>query len=174
MIELVSKKTPDTSVITGEILAFAKKHQVPSSRVLIDRGGGGKEHADRLAYQGFPIKSVGFGETISQEPKRGNILYEDRVSVRTEKYAYKNRRAEMYAQLRNVLETGFGIPADYTELHRQLAPMPLCYDDEGRMYLPPKTELIDIIGNSPDEADALVLAVHGLVSQRSKRLALAF
>lgn len=174
VIELLSKKTPDTSVITGEAIAFMNKHRVPPQRVFFDRGGGGKEHADRLTYQGYPVKSVGFGEAISQEPKRGVIHLEERISIRTEKYAYKNRRVEMYAMLRERLQKGFGIPAELTELHRQLSPIPLCYDDEGRMYLPPKPELISIIGNSPDEADALVLAIYGLTVKVVRKLATAF
>lgn len=72
---------------------------------------------------------------------------------------------------------GFGIPAKYAELRRQLAPMPLDYDGEGRMYLPPKNKptptykgrtIRDLIGRSPDHADSLVLAVFGLVVRPSK------
>jgi hypothetical protein len=45
------------------------------------------------------------------------------------------------------------------------------YDEEGKIWLPPKRNrsanstvesLIDILGRSPDQADALVLAVYSL------------
>ena len=103
------------------------------------------------------------------------------------RYAYKNRRAEMYGELRVLLDpsrgTGFGLPSEYAELHRQLAPLPLLYDPEGRLYLPPKdkrsstsTELTikEILGCSPDEADSLVLAVYGMVSKAQIRVLKAF
>ncbi len=87
----------------------------------------------------------------------------------------------MYGRLRarldpSIPETSFAIPAEYTELRKQLAPIPLEYDDEGRMKLPPKgrplriqegavtkvTTLTELIGHSPDEADAVALAVQGM------------
>jgi hypothetical protein len=58
--------------------------------------------------------------------------------------------------------------------------MPLLYDREGRMRLPPKhrasagagskeRSLEEIIGHSPDEADSLVLAVYAL-RHRAQRI----
>jgi len=93
------------------------------------------------------------------------------------RYTYKNRRAEMYGLLRERMgsEDGFGLPLEYDELRRQLAPMPLLFDGEGRLFLPPKNKrsptsteatIRDLIGCSPDEADALVLAVYGLHRKR--------
>jgi len=70
---------------------------------------------------------------------------------------------------------GFGLPARYRELRRQLAPIPLTYDEEGRIFLLPKTHkegesdekkkkktLVDLIGCSPDEADSLVVAIYAM------------
>jgi hypothetical protein len=86
----------------------------------------------------------------------------------------------MYGDLRNLLDPsrpqGFALPAEYAELRRQLAPIPLTYDGEGRLELLPKNRrhgeeptrrktLTELIGCSPDEADALVLAVHAMLHQ---------
>src|SRR5260370_41122549 len=68
----------------------------------------------------------------------------------------------------------FGLPAQYSELRRQLAVMPKETDEEGRAMMPPKNRkpgqdetkrktLVEILGCSPDQADALVLAVHGML-----------
>lgn len=193
LIELVSKKTPDTSVITGEAIAFGRRHNVHPSRWVFDRGGGGKEHADRLRSQDYDVQTVAFGEPPTMTPKRGLVLIEEKLEHREERYAYKNRRAEMYGKLRELLDpareasvprddlgrrrepvTGFAIPAEYAELRRQLAPIPLTYDGEGRLYLLPKTKrsaadkrptLSDLIGCSPDEADSVVLAIHGMTAK---------
>jgi hypothetical protein len=87
---------------------------------------------------------------------------------------------------------GFAIPPvnrnssieAYAEFRRQLAPIPRWTDAEGRLYLPAKKRkgeeeyqdmftggdnrkkvptLMDLIGRSPDEADAVALAVHGMI-----------
>ena len=189
LIELMSRKTPNTAVITGEALAFCRKHGVPAERCVFDAGGGGKEHADRLAEQGFRCRTMGFGEGIAALPMRRLRTIRERIDEREERYAYLNRRAEVYGALRILLDPslrgcaeymegvapkGWAIPAEYHELRRQLAPMPLKWDDEGRMYMLPKhrgkgTEekatLDKLLGCSPDEADAVVLALWGMLNK---------
>jgi hypothetical protein len=143
------------------------------------------------------------------DPKRGLRQLGERIDQREESYAYRNRRAQMYGELREMLDParpqerggplGFAIPpptygSQYAELRRQLAPIPLMYDGEGRMELPPKNKraeagesisgpgqsrtkrktLSELIGCSPDEADALVLAVHGMLHKVIRPVASAF
>lgn len=183
VIELVSKRTPDTNVVVAEALAFMRKHNVEPEQVLFDRGGGGKEHADRLRGMGYNVRSLGFGEAVSLEPKRGLTLLRERLEQREDRYAYVNRRAEMYGELSllvNPAVGGFAIPQEYSELHRQLGPLPKQYDSEGRLKLPPKNKrnpdsnevcLIELLGCSPDEADSLVLAVHALINKKRRIVA---
>lgn len=181
LIELVSVKTPDTDVVPGQVVAFLRRHGVDPESVCIDRGGGGKQHADRLRAMGYPVRTVAFGEAL-QAPGRGGGD-EERLDHREQRYAYVNRRAQMYGETRLILDptgsvdgiggpAGWGIPAEYQELRRQLAPIPLTYDPEGRLKLPPKhargpgdrtVTLASLIGRSPDDADALVLAVHAML-----------
>jgi hypothetical protein len=187
LIELVSKKTPDTAMIPRELIAFGRKHGVPPIRWMLDRGGGGKQHADQLRSQGYPVKTVAFGEGISLDPRRGLQMVEWRMDTKEEKYAYFNRRSEMYGDLRLFLNPGrqdangnnlpvWAIPAHYVELRRQLSPIPLTYDREGRLKLLSKNRvgqskertLIDLIGCSPDEADAVVVAIHCMLRKRIK------
>lgn len=179
VIEQLSIKTPDTSVIPNLTLAFCRKHGVEADRCCIDRGGGGLEHGDRLTAMGFPVRTVGFGEAVALIPKRGLRMVEERIDNMEEKYAYANRRAQMYYDLRQLVDPGvnpkgFGIEAKYRELRRQLAPLPIWEDGEGRRFLPPKhrksgekegekVTLDKLIGCSPDEADSLVLAVHAML-----------
>lgn len=182
IIELVSRKTPDTSVITAEALAFMRQHGVPAEKVVFDRGGGGKEHADRLRAQGYEVQTVAFGESLAMELRRGIVRIDEKREHREERYVYKNRRAEMYGQLRELLDpaaggSGFAIPAAYTELRRQLGVIPYWLDEEGRLYLPPKhakagdkanpnkVTLDKLMGCSPDEADAVVLGVAGMLGK---------
>lgn len=187
LMHLLSLKTPDTSTIPAQTIALLNTFHLSPEKCFFDRGGGGKQHADRLRTLGYDVQTVAFGETVTQELKRGMTLFPERKELQEEKYVYKNRRAQMYGELSLLLDpqfdvsTGlpkreitFALPRRYTELRRQLAPVPKWYDDEGRLFLPPKQRkpglvneqktktMIDLIGCSPDEADALVLAVYGL------------
>lgn len=179
LIELYSVKTPDTTAVPKVTVALMQRYGVPPEKVALDRGGGGKQHADVLRARGYPVRTVAFGESVVLEPRRGITPFKDKVGNVEEKYAYKNRRAEMYGTLSLLLdpalnETGFGIPGGYTNLRKELSVFPKEYDQEGRQCLPPKNRtdpnskkrsLTDMIGHSPDEADALVLAVFSMVSK---------
>ena len=173
LIELQAKRTKDTSEIPGWVLAFARQHRVPPEKIMFDQGGGGLEHAWLLRRQGYNVQTVAFGATVSAPIKpRGVVqVVGQRKELAEERYVYKNRRAEMYHMLRLRLQTGFALPKEYVELRRQLAPVPLLYDGEGRIWLPPKTSktgdededtMMKRIGCSPDESDSLVLAVYGM------------
>jgi len=195
LIYMEAHKTNDTNDIPGITIAIGNRYGVPHDRWVFDRGGGGKQHADRLRNMGYNCSSIGFGEAV-QDPQawKRTANYIPKKEVREaleERYIFKNRRAELYGTLRNaldpsVLEIGFGLPKDMINVKRadggpslrdQLEILPLWYDKEGRLYLPPKrkephkdrsdkdtirsiTEMLD--GHSPDEADALVLACYGL------------
>lgn len=185
LIDLQSVKTPDTNVIPGMVLAFARRHGVPAERIVFDRGGGGKHHADRLRARGHDVRTVAFGESVQPNPRRGRKGTSQRVEEREERTAYVNRRAQMYGELREALDPsgengGFAIPSRYSELCRQLAPIPLTYDGEGRLYLLPKNKkdagskvktLTELIGRSPDDADALVLALHCVLHPERRAVA---
>ena len=96
------------------------------------------------------------------------------VGRREEAYAYKNRRAQMFFELRLLLQDGWAIPAGFEELHRQLAAIPLEYDEGGRVVMLPKLGeggLIALLGRSPDEADAVALAVHSLLHPHGEYVA---
>lgn len=182
LIELLSIRTQDTSQINGILLDLAGKYKVDSEYWIFDRGGGGKQHADRLRNDGYKPRTVAFGESLTPDIRKGMIRYKPYVKKIDEKevrYYYKNRRAQMYGEFSALLDPSlnpesFGLPAQYSELRRQLAIMPKLYDNEGRIVLPPKNRnpgqeetkfktLSEMLGCSPDEADSLVLAVHGML-----------
>jgi len=195
LIELVSLKTPDTTFITRHTIKLYLQYGVDPSNIWFDRGGGGKQHADRLRdtcmgcfkeksicqcgnFRPHNVKTVSFGEPASEVDrfkKATSRKKSEKVDDHETRTIYKNRRAEMYGIIRELIDPsndGFGIPAKYTELRRQLAPIPLMYDGEGKMYLLPKHKskpdskeltLFDLLGCSPDEADSFALAVFGLM-----------
>lgn len=189
VLDVVALKTPDTAVIPARTVALMRQHDVPPERVIFDRGGGGQQHADALRRQGLPVRTVGFGEAVTPDPRHGRTRLAERRAQREERYAYFNMRACLYGQLRQALDPGredggavFAIPAKYAELRRQLAPVPLTFDAEGRLKLLPKNRrqgskercMADIVGCSPDQSDALCLAYHALLHKGSRVRAGAF
>lgn len=187
LIELVSRDRKsmggvfNTALIPGWIIEFVHKHGLQSSpqMVAIDAGGG-VPHADRLRMKGYNIRVIRFGAPVSPVLKRAKRLFPERVEVAEDKYMYLNLRAQMYHELSQLLDpdwnpTGFGIPRKYGNLRSELSPIPKDIDDEGRYFLRSKQRstddlntgkrvptLTELIGHSPDEADALVLAVYAM------------
>lgn len=179
LIHLESFPTPDTSTIPGYTLALARRYGVPEEMICFDRGGGGKQHADYLRMSGHRrVRTVNFGDGVSPEPRTEDPSFQGRIELREDRSVYTNRRAEMYDAARLLLEgeMGYGIPAEYDELIRQLAAMPRLYDAEGRIYLPPKNArsnsnietIRDLLGRSPDQADAFVVMVYALLTPPKK------
>lgn len=174
ILDLVVKRTTDTSIITGDTIALMRQWSVDPNNVVFDAGGGGKQHADRLRQQGYKVKAVAFGGAPTAERTRTLTPIAARRLQDETRLIYKNRRAEMYGILRErlnpVSDPGFAIPErgeEYTELRRQLSMIPLTYDEEGRLKILPKDKrtststeqtLKEILGRSPDHLDALVLA----------------
>jgi hypothetical protein len=183
LIELVSVKTPDTSQIPGLALAFIRRHGVRADCVCVDRGGGGlqlADHLNNLHFSIYSIRTVPFGGAVAGDPVGGRLSVGRRTDQREERYAYKKMRDRMYGRLRELLDPsgpqgGWAVPARYAELRRQLAPIPLLYDGEGRLELPPKNRrestpggrksLVELIGRSPDDADAVVLACEAMCNK---------
>jgi hypothetical protein len=193
ILEQLSMKTPDTSAIPSQTLALMNKWKCKANNVFFDRGGGGKQIADQLRKSGFKVNTVGFGETVSLEKRRGVTTLDKRKETDEERYTYKNRRAQMYAMIRESINPlngkPFAFPSgildrvngnDRKSLENQLLPIPLEYDEEGRLKLAPKQKkskddktitLTEIIGHSPDEADSLALALYGLKRRRNVAVA---
>jgi hypothetical protein len=187
-----SRKTPDTNVIPSHSALLIREHGIDPQRFVFDRGGGGKQHADRMRAPvregGYDlrVRSVAFGEAPHLEPKRGLHLLADRKELIEDRYVYVNLRAQMYHEAALLLDPtfplgeryseGFAIPRSLTKLVEQLRAMPRLIDGEGRYWLPPKNKkdpkdsrktLVEIIGHSPDEADSFVLAVHAMLRKSS-------
>lgn len=191
VIEQYSEATHDTSIIVPKTIAFGQMYNIPTDKWLFDRGGGGQQYVDLLRKKGYKCTTVAFGEkaTDINRFRRGMKTSDVKSEENENRTNYKNRRAEMYGLLRfNCLDPvnqirgengeyvsgGFGIPRKFDEIGKQLKPLPLLFDAEGVMYLPPKDKrdpnskqqsIKDLLGKSPDETDSLVLAIFGLFNK---------
>lgn len=190
LIKLEAFKTPNTSLIVNKTIDLIKRYNLDCDFVCLDTGGGGKQIADRLRDMGYPVKTVAFGAAPTGELRQTKVSppYEDRVEDKETRTTYKNRRAQMYGEFSALLDPalnpmGWGIPEEYTELRRQLAPMPKLFDGDGKMYMLPKDKkdpkskertLKELLGCSPDEADSVVIARHIMVNATTQPYAGAF
>lgn len=166
LIKLYSEKTPDTDRVVDLVIDIILRYGIAPERVLIDRGGGGKQHADQLRKAGFNVRTLHFGDKPSLPPQRYKTQFQQKVDDRENKSAYLNVRAQMYYQLRILLDPGsddrdytsesawlelaedrqrivgeirgFTIPHEYTKLREQMSPIPLLTDSEHRIKIPPK------------------------------------
>lgn len=190
LIRLISMKTPNTTIIADKTIALIKEYGLSAENVGFDRGGGGKEHADRLRSKGYDVRTIAFGEPATSVDRLQRLKYvtiDDKRHDLEGRYTFKNRRAEMYGLLRQAIDPdlggSFGIPEEYSELRRQMSMMPLMYDAEGRIMLPPKNKtsvdskvltITEMLGCSPDETDSLVLANFVMISPQTGMIAGAF
>lgn len=192
--KLISEKTSNTATIPGMALAFMREMGVPADKVWFDKGGGGKQHADALNEMGFGVKSIGFGEKPEVALRRGMVMVEERVEKKEERYVYVNLRAQMAHELSLRCDdvTGFAVAGDTPEeqeLLRQLGLYPRIigdwsmYDKEGRIRMLPKNRttqnskeptLREIMGCSPDESDAVMIAEYARTSKRMQPTAGGF
>lgn len=191
VVELVSMRTRDTNDIPSFSKQLMLKHGVPGHKFAFDAGGGGKQHADRLRAEGLAVRTVPFGAAVSAEIRRGLHTVQERKDVREEAYVYVNRRVEMYHELSQKVAEGFALPSGSTNGHAcpthsnqclraQLAVLPKMTDSESRYVLPPKNKrtekelcLVDMIGHSPDEGDAIAIAVHIMLHKAMRSVASA-
>lgn len=191
IIRQVVSEEGDAVVTAERTMALMREYGLSAGQVAMDSGGGGKEICDMLRHgirnsasgqiENAPVRVVAFGERPGADDsgrgktRRKRTAWSDTDPAK----AYYNRRAEMYGNLRAMLNPvqpnggeSFMFGPDAWELRKELAPIPLMYDEEGRMRLPPKDErpgavrnaisVKKLIGCSPDRSDSLVLAIHAL------------
>jgi hypothetical protein len=116
---------------------------------VLNAGGGVYGRLYELGYYGYAFK--GSEKTDAVDALTG--------------MGYKNKRAEMYYRIRERLrpdaEVRLAIPPD-EDLIRQLVNIRVniyAVDSAGRQALEPKAKLVERLRNSPDEADAVCLAL---------------
>jgi hypothetical protein len=82
---------------------------------------------------------------------------------------YLNKRAELWWSMRELVRLHLCDLEDVNDdaLQELTTPLYEILDSKGKIKIQPKDEVIKFLGRSPDEADALVLAYHQVVSEGS-------
>ena len=127
-----------------------------ATNIAVDVGGVGAGVADRLKELRHNVTDVHFGGAAN-DPKR-----------------FRNKRAELFWNLREALETGaVALPKD-DELAADLSALRYVFTQDGRIQIESKDDCRKRLGRSPDRADAVALACYheeGAVTTESIRLA---
>lgn len=98
-------KTPKTTTVRTTTMALMREFDLRPEQVVFDRGGGGKEHADSMdADFGLPVRTVGFGAPVSEDPKRGVTTTAKRLGLAEDRYASKDMKALMYSRVRHLID----------------------------------------------------------------------
>jgi hypothetical protein len=175
VVEVDARKSmEDTTIIQKVTLQIMAKYDIAPRRVCFDYGGGGGQHVDYMRQAGCQVRAVKFGESAVN--KRAY------VNRRTEMYCLLARAFDptRWAHETMKLDDGrivdrrawascFTLPPDDHLLRQELAVLPIQYEkDSGRQSLPSKRPigkkvkgavyLEDLLGRSPDRADALALS----------------
>ncbi|MBU1002384.1 MAG: hypothetical protein KKE73_07655 [Proteobacteria bacterium] len=132
----------DTMEVAGLCRRVLESDAPRVERLFVDAGGLGAGVVDRLREMGFGLRitAVQFGGRAAS-PER-----------------YRNKRAEMWAELREWLagELPVSLP-DEDALQSDLTAPGYSYDSQGRLVLEPKERMRQRGLRSPDMADALAL-----------------
>lgn len=124
----------DNMQVADRLMQYIDQEQPHA--VFVDAGGGAGV-IDRVRQLGARVIEVPFGGRATQEK-------------------YKNRRSEMWIELRDWLVSGGSIP-DSLMLRADLSTPTYSFDSSGKMQLEPKDKIKERLGRSPDLADALAL-----------------
>lgn len=135
-----------TREVADDIATEYQASETPPSRIIIDDIGVGGGVVDNLASAGLPV----IGVNVGAAPLSSRFF---------------NRRAEIYWNLRTLVERGeLSIPND-DELISQLRAVRYMVKN-GKIYLEAKADVKRRLGKSPDKADALALALAPIKAPR--------
>ena len=141
-------RIPDTMLVAGQVAQEINKHQTDA--VFVDGSGGyGAGVVDALRQTGYTPTEVQFA---------GKAL-----DIR-----YFNKRSEMWFEMVNWIKQGGVIPDD-KELIEELCAATYTYQGD-KFRLCAKDDIKEIIGRSPDKADALALTFAYPVAPLTKTL----
>lgn len=158
VLEIVREQVADTYKMYN--IAADLIHKYDIRRVNIDTTGGfGNGIMDMLKHNktGLLVNGVNFGQ------KSNNDIY-------------LNARAEMYFNLAEKIRNGFYIEDDKVKEELQYTTYQI--NGSGKTLLVPKTTIKEVIGRSPDTADALALSLYDseteLTPEESLNIAMSF
>ena len=154
-----------------------------NTRVRVDDTGVGGGVTDFLRHykqdhrKNFAVVAVNFGSSSLESKRMKTNTLQSTVQKRPGnedlKPKFANRRAEMYWNVRELINARKVWLPDDEELCNELASIRFTYNKNEQIIIEPKEEMKKRTGKSPDKADALVLRLAGTKVDRRDRIAIA-
>jgi hypothetical protein len=155
VIKVKRYKIPDLMAVAGVVGKIIDAEN--PARVFVDSTGLGQGVVDRLHERGYDeVEGVNFSSKSTESVPDG------------QEPMYFNRRSQIYGNLRDALETNFKLPDD-DSLHTQLCAAGYKHRSDGSIQLEEKAEIKKRLGTSPDDADAVALAMAEPIGSRIVR-----
>jgi len=150
--KIITFKVQDTQVIADRVEDIIIQHN--PLMVNIDVGGVGAGVYDALVRRGYGdvVRNVNFGWSAIKEDK------------------FKNKRAEMWHDMRSWLKDEPNQIPDDDELQADLTAPLYTYDDNQCLKLEKKEDMRKRLGRSPDKGDALALTFAYKVREPLRRV----
>lgn len=140
---IIAWKEKNTMSAVGRFVTEFRRFALREDNIFADAGGLGIPMCDALREAGWSIRRVNNGDKPGDPDK------------------FANRGVEMWVRYARLVESGKVIvPAD-EQLHRQLTTRRLEYNSRGKLSLESKDQMRERGLESPDRADAVVLAFCG-------------
>jgi hypothetical protein len=143
---LVRWRDKDTMASVGRFIAEFRKWKLKAEDIYADVGGMGVVMCDALRAEGWDVRRVNFGERAIRDDQ------------------FVNRAAEMWIEFGRMVEEGkvnLGPVGTDEVLLQQFVSRKVRTNGKGKLTLEGKDELRARGVNSPDRADAVVLAFCG-------------
>lgn len=140
----ISWREKDTMAAVGRFITEFARLGLKAENVYADGSGIGIPMCDALREANWTVNRVNNGDAAGDDHKFANL------------------GTEMWVRFARLVETGkFIVPADDEQLHRQLTTRRLLYNSKGKLIVEAKKAMRDRGLESPDRADALILAACG-------------
>jgi hypothetical protein len=142
---------------------LAKKiDEIKPAVCYVDAGSFGIALCDNLKSRGYDeVVPVFFGGKSLETPQldeHGNEFFKCR-----------NRRAELWNNLKEALEGAFSLPDD-DDMNAELISCGYKYDDKGQLLIEKKEDVIKRLKHSPDVADSIALTFGHAIGERAPQL----
>lgn len=142
--ERIAWREKDTMAAIGRFITEFKRAGLEASSIWGDGSGIGIPMCDALREAGWGINRVNNGDAAWDDHK------------------FANRGTEMWVAFARLVETGkVIIPKDDEVLHRQLTTRRLEHNSRGKLIVERKEKMRERGLDSPDRADAIILAFTG-------------
>jgi hypothetical protein len=143
-----------------------------NTKVRIDDGGVGGgvttllKHFKANNHKNYSVIPVNFGSASLESKRMKNnsalALTNKATGTEEKKPMFANRRAEMYWNIRELINAKKVWLPDDEELANELASIRFTYNKNEQIIIEPKADMKKRTSKSPDKADALVLRLAGM------------